>query len=213
MNKIRELLDDHIVDYVESDMTTVTVEKSKLKKVLSLLKEDINLKFTQLIDLCAVDYVEYGDSEWQTKEATSTGYNRGIRPSSHSRIDFSSEANEDEYDLCVTYHLLSITHNQRIRVKCFLDDDSLIIPSVTDLFASADWYEREAYDLFGVLFEGHNDLRRILTDYGFIGHPFRKKFPLVGNTKVRYDPEQRKVVNEPVDIEPRTLVPKVIRKK
>ena len=102
---------------------------------------------------------------------------------------------------------------QRIRVKCFLDDDSLIIPSVTDLFASADWYEREAYDLFGVLFEGHNDLRRILTDYGFIGHPFRKKFPLVGNTQVRYDPEQRKVVNEPVDIEPRTLVPKVIRKK
>ena len=94
-----------------------------------------------------------------------------------------------------------------------LDDDSLIIPSVTDLFASADWYEREAYDLFGVLFEGHNDLRRILTDYGFIGHPFRKKFPLVGNTQVRYDPEQRKVVNEPVDIEPRTLVPKVIRKK
>ena len=213
MNKIRELLDDHIVDYVESVMNTVTVEKSKLKKVLSLLKEDINLKFTQLIDLCAVDYVEYGDSEWQTKEATSTGYNRGIRPSSHSRIDFSSEANEDEYDLCVTYHLLSINHNQRIRVKCFLDDDSLILPSVTDLFASADWYEREAYDLFGVLFEGHNDLRRILTDYGFIGHPFRKKFPLVGNTQVRYDPEQRKVVNEPVDIEPRTLVPKVIRKK
>ena len=138
MNKIRELLDDHIVDYVESDMTTVTVEKSKLKKVLSLLKEDINLKFTQLIDLCAVDYIEYGDSEWQTKEVTSTGYNRGIRPSSHSRIDFSNETNEDEYDLCVTYHLLSITHNQRIRVKCFLDDDSLIIPSVTDLFASAD---------------------------------------------------------------------------
>ena len=213
MNKIRELLDGHIVDYIESDMTTVTVEKSKLKKVLSLLKEDINWKFTQLIDLCAVDYVEYGDSEWQTKEATSTGYNRGIRPSSHSRIDFSNETNEDEYDLCVTYHLLSINHNQRIRVKCFLDDDSLIIPSVTDLFASADWYEREAYDLFGVLFEGHNDLRRILTDYGFIGHPFRKKFPLVGNTQVRYDPEQRKVVNEPVDIEPRTLVPKVIRKK
>ena len=208
MNKIRELLDGHIVDYVESDMTTVTVEKSKLKKVL------LSLKFKAWkYHLCAVDYIEYGDSEWQTREATSTGYNRGIRPSSHSRIDFSNETNEDEYDLCVIYHLLSITHNQRIRVKCFLDDDSLIIPSVTDLFASADWYEREAYDLFGVLFEGHNDLRRILTDYGFIGHPFRKKFPLVGNTQVRYDPEQRKVVNEPVDIEPRTLVPKVIRKK
>ena len=94
-----------------------------------------------------------------------------------------------------------------------ISNESLIVPSVTDIFASADWYEREAYDLFGVLFEGHQDLRRILTDYGFIGHPFRKKFPLVGNTQVRYDPEQRKVVNEPVDIEPRTLVPKVIRKK
>ena len=193
-------------------MTTVTVEKSKLKKVLSLLKEDIDLKFTQLVDLCAVDYVEYGDSEWQTKEATSTGYNRGIRPSSHSRIDFSNETNEDEYDLCVTYHLLSrLLIIKELELNVF-DDDSLIIPSVTDLFASADWYEREAYDLFGVLFEGHSDLRRILTDYGFIGHPFRKKFPLVGNTQVRYDPEQRKVVNEPVDIEPRTLVPKVIRR-
>jgi NADH-quinone oxidoreductase subunit C len=102
--------------------------------------------------------------------------------------------------------------NIRIRIKCNLDNDSLIIPSVTEIFASADWYEREAYDLFGVLFEGHNDLRRILTDYGFIGHPFRKKFPLTGNTQVAYDPEQKKVVNQAVDITPRTLVPKVIRK-
>ncbi len=102
---------------------------------------------------------------------------------------------------------------RELRVKCHLDKESLIIPSVTDLYAAADWYEREAYDLYGVLFDGHHDLRRILTDYGFIGHPFRKKFPLVGNTQVRYDPEQKKVVNEPVDIDARTLVPKVIRKK
>tara|TARA_Y100001936_G_scaffold237378_1_gene267883 strand:- start:828 stop:1469 length:642 start_codon:yes stop_codon:yes gene_type:complete len=213
MNKIRELLTDHIVDYIETDMITVIVEKSKLKKILTLLKEDKNLQFTQLIDLCAVDYIEYGKSEWQTREATSTGYNRGIKPTSHSRIDFSDETDDDDYELCVIYHLLSIKKNLRIRIKCFLDNSSLIIPSVTDLYAAADWYEREAYDLFGVLFEGHNDLRRILTDYGFIGHPFRKKFPLVGNTQVRYDPEQRKVINEPVDINPRTLVPKVIRKK
>ena len=213
MNKIRELLTDHIVEYIESDMITVVVEKSNLKKTLTLLKEDKDLQFTQLIDLCAVDYIEYGKSEWQTREATSTGYNRGIKPTSHSRIDFSDETDDDDYELCVIYHLLSINKNSRIRIKCFLDNSSLIIPSVTDLFAAADWYEREAYDLFGVLFEGHNDLRRILTDYGFIGHPFRKKFPLVGNTQVRYDPEQRKVINEPVDINPRTLVPKVIRKK
>ena len=213
MNKIRELLTDHIVDYIETDMITVIVEKSKLKKILTLLKEDKNLQFTQLIDLCAVDYIEYGKSEWQTREATSTGYNRGIKPTSHSRIDFSDETDDDDYELCVIYHLLSIKKNLRIRIKCFLDNSSLIIPSVIDLYAAADWYEREAYDLFGVLFEGHNDLRRILTDYGFIGHPFRKKFPLVGNTQVRYDPEQRKVINEPVDINPRTLVPKVIRKK
>ena len=213
MNKIRELLNDHIVNYIESDMVTVVVEKSNLKKTLTLLKEDKDLQFTQLVDLCAVDYIEYGKSEWQTREATSTGYNRGIKPTSHSRIDFSDETDDDDYELCVIYHLLSINKNSRIRIKCFLDNSSLIIPSVTDLFAAADWYEREAYDLFGVLFEGHNDLRRILTDYGFIGHPFRKKFPLVGNTQVRYDPEQRKVINEPVDINPRTLVPKVIRKK
>ncbi len=213
MNKIRELLDEHILDFSETDMATITVKKSKLKKVLKILKEDKSQLFTQLVDLCAVDYIDYGNSEWETRKSTSTGYNRGIDPSSHSRIDFSDEVSEQDFELCVVYHLLSISKNQRIRVKCFLDKDSLIIPSVTDIFAAANWYEREAYDLFGVLFEGHNDLRRILTDYGFIGHPFRKKFPLVGNTQVKYDPEQKKVVNEPVDIIPRTLVPKVIRKK
>ena len=213
MNTIRDLLDEHIINYTESDMPTVTVDKSKLKKILKLLKENINLQFTQLIDLCAVDFIEYGKSEWQTREPTNTGYNRGIEPSSHSRIEFSDEINDQEYELCVVYHLQSISKNMRIRVKCHLDKESLIIPSVTDLYAAADWYEREAYDLYGVLFDGHHDLRRILTDYGFIGHPFRKKFPLVGNTQVRYDPEQKKVVNEPVDIDARTLVPKVIRKK
>ena len=213
MNKIRELLDEHILDFSETDMATITVKKSKLKKVLKILKEDKSQLFTQLVDLCAVDYIDYGNSEWETRKSTSTGYNRGIDPSSHSRIDFSDEVSEQDFELCVVYHLLSISKNQRIRVKCFLDKDSLIIPSVTDIFAAANWYEREAYDLFGVRFEGHNDLRRILTDYGFIGHPFRKKFPLVGNTQVKYDPEQKKVVNEPVDIIPRTLVPKVIRKK
>ena len=213
MNKIRELLQELIIDYAESDMITLTVEKLNLKKVLKILRDTKDLQFTQLIDLCAVDLIEYGQSEWETVETTSKGYNRGINPQSHSRIDFITEDVNEEYKLCVVYHLLSIKHNMRIRVKCNLSNESLIVPSVTDIFASADWYEREAYDLFGVLFEGHQDLRRILTDYGFIGHPFRKKFPLIGNTQVTYDPEQKKVVNVPVDISPRTLVPKVIRKR
>ena len=213
MNKIRELFQELVIDYVESDMITLTVDKLNLRKVLKTLRETKELQFNQLIDLCAVDLIEYGQSEWETVETTSKGYNRGINPQSHSRIDFITEDVNEEYKLCVVYHLLSIKHNMRIRVKCNLFNESLIIPSVTDIFASADWYEREAYDLFGVLFEGHQDLRRILTDYGFIGHPFRKKFPLIGNTQVTYDPEQKKVVNVPVDISPRTLVPKVIRKR
>mgnify|MGYP001387782306 FL=1 len=213
MNKIRELFQELVIDYVESDMITLTVDKLNLRKVLKTLRETKELQFNQLIDLCAVDLIEYGQSEWETKETTSKGYNRGINPQSHSRIDFVTEDVNQEYKLCVVYHLLSIKHNMRIRVKCNLSNESLIVPSVTDIFASADRYEREAYDLFGVLFEGHQDLRRILTDYGFIGHPFRKKFPLIGNTQVTYDPEQKKVVNVPVDISPRTLVPKVIRKR
>ena len=212
MNKIKKLVNELVVDYSENDMVTLTVEKTNLKKLLKILKESHDLKFTQLIYLCAVDFIDYGKSEWETKEATSSGYNRGINPQSHSRIDFVNEDEVEEYKLTVVYHLLSMDFNMRIRIKCNLDNDSLIIPSVTEIFASADWYEREAYDLFGVLFEGHNDLRRILTDYGFIGHPFRKKFPLTGNTQVAYDPEQKKVINQAVDITPRTLVPKVIRK-
>ena len=213
MNKIRELFQELVIDYVESDMITLTVDKLNLRKVHKTLREKKELQFNQLIDLCAVDLIEYGQSEWETVETTSKGYNRGINPQSHSRIDFVTEDVNQEYKLCVVYHLLSIKHNMRIRVKCNLSNESLIVPSVTDIFASADRYEREAYDLFGVLFEGHQDLRRILTDYGFIGHPFRKKFPLIGNTQVTYDPEQKKVVNVPVDISPRTLVPKVIRKR
>jgi len=213
MNKIRELLDGHIVDYIESDMTTVTVEKSKLKKVLSILKEDIELKFTQLVDLCAVDYVEYGDSEWQTKESTSTGYNRGITPKSNARKQYEDDSDLDKLvNYCVVYHLLSIKYNKRIRIKVMLTDN-MFIDSVTHIWNSANWYEREAFDLFGILFNNHPDLRRLLTDYGFVGHPFRKDFPLIGNTQIRYDPKLKKIIQEKVDIEPRVLVPRVIRDK
>ena len=212
MPNIKDLIKDYIEDYLDTnDMHTIIVNKSNLLKVIKILKEDRSLQFIQLIDLCAVDYIEYGQTEWDTNK-TSSGYNRGITKRSHSRLEFYDEAESNDYELCVIYHILSIKLNMRIRLKCYLEVDSLIIPSVTKIFASANWYEREAYDLFGILFEGHDDLRRILTDYGFVGHPFRKKFPLTGNTQVAYNPEHKKVINEPVDIEPRTLVPKVIRK-
>lgn len=212
MLNLKDLIIDYVEDFIEhTNMPTLVVSRKNLLKVIKILKEDKSLQFTQLIDLCGVDYIEYGKTEWDTKRTTA-GYNRGITEVSHSRLQFTNTRNTDEYKLCVVYHILSIKFNKRIRVKCYLDRDSLIIPSVTKLYASADWYEREAYDLFGILFDGHDDLRRILTDYGFVGHPFRKKFPLTGNTQVAYDPESKKVVNEPVDIDPRTLVPKVIRK-
>ena len=215
MNDIRELLQDLAVDYIESDMTTVLVEKNHLIKVLTKLKETKLFKFTQLVDLCAVDYIEYGKSEWETKNSTSTGYNRGINPQSHGRIKFGdiTDNKKSQDRFCIVYHLLSIKHNSRMRVKVYLDDQDMILPSTVGIWAVADWYEREAFDLFGILFEGHPDLRRLLTDYGFIGHPFRKDFPLVGNTQVRYDPTLRKIIHEPVDIEPRVLVPRVIREK
>ena len=160
--------------------------------------------FSQLMDLCGIDYSQYGQAEWETKQASSTGFTRGV-----SQEPYKTENEKPRF--AVIYHLLSIKHNQRIRVRAFTDGEPPRIDSVVTIWASANWFEREAFDLYGILFEGHPDLRRILTDYGFIGHPFRKDFPLSGNVEMRYDPEKKRVIYEPVSIEPRTLVPKVIR--
>lgn len=198
----------------DTDILTLKLSKESLLNILKILKNDKDLLFTQLTDLCAIDYSFFGKAEWNTKEVTNTGYSRGIKASSHGRIKFGDSVNqkvESKNRFCVSYHLLSMSNNFRIRIKVYLDDEPPIIPSVTDIWSSADWYEREAFDLFGILFEGHPDLRRLLTDYGFIGHPFRKDFPLVGNTQIRYDPDLKRIIQEPVDIEPRVLVPKVIR--
>ncbi len=196
------------------DMISLKVEINNLIKVMLILKNTKGLEYEQLTDLCAVDYSQFGNAEWKTTGATETGYSRGVESNSHGRISFGENIEnlnmEDRF--CVIYHLLSLKNNSRVRVKVFINDDPLIIPSVTSIWNSANWYEREAFDLFGILFEGHPDLRRILTDYGFIGFPFRKDFPLTGNTQVRYDPQLKRVISEPVDIEPRVLVPKVIRK-
>jgi len=179
------------------------------------LRDESDLGFEMLVDLCGVDYLGYGRDEWHTEEASGTGFSRGVERepgAPAARLG----AMEAEYEapgrFAVVYHLLSISHNRRLRLKVFCEDDARpILPSVTGVWASADWYEREAFDLYGILFRGHPDLRRLLTDYGFIGHPFRKDFPLIGNVEMRYDPEKGRVVYEPVTIEPRTLVPKVIR--
>jgi NADH-quinone oxidoreductase subunit C len=180
------------------------------------LRDDEALKFEMLMDVAGVDYRDYGRDEWQTDSATDTGFSRGVFRGGVEPEEEAVEIEPVEYRpaqrFAVVYHLLSITHNHRLRLKVFCEDEETpLVDSVTGVWASADWFEREAFDLFGILFRGHPDLRRLLTDYGFIGHPFRKDFPLIGNVEMRFDPDKGRVVYEPVGIEPRTLVPKVIR--
>ncbi|MDM8567846.1 NADH-quinone oxidoreductase subunit C [Candidatus Halobeggiatoa sp. HSG11] len=160
--------------------------------------------FSQLMDLCGVDYSQYKQADWETKTASSTGFSRGVHEGIH-------QDENDKPRYAVIYHLLSVKNNQRIRVRAFAEGEPPCIDSVTSIWNSANWYEREAFDMVGILFNGHPDLRRILTDYGFIGHPLRKDFPVSGNVEMRYDPDTKRVIYEPVSIEPRTLVPRVIR--
>jgi NADH-quinone oxidoreductase subunit C len=182
------------------------VEPAALLTVCRALRDTPELKFEMLVDVAGVDYLHYGRDEWQTVTATHSGFSRG-RVTRTTAPDPNMPGR-----FAVVYQLLSITHNRRVRlrVKC-LDPQEPVVDSVIDVWASANWFEREAFDLFGILFRGHPDLRRILTDYGFIGHPFRKDFPLIGNVEVQYDAEKKRVVYQPVSIVPRVLVPKVIR--
>lgn len=161
--------------------------------------------FEQLIDASGVDYLAYGETEWETKAATSSGYDRG-------RVVKDMNREEPESGrFGVSYHLLSITHNLRLRVKVRVSISDVVLPSVVSVWSVADWYEREIFDLFGLLFDGHPDLRRILTDYGFIGHPLRKDFPVSGHVEMRYDEDKGRVVYEPVEIDPRINIPRVVR--
>jgi NADH-quinone oxidoreductase subunit C len=188
------------------------VSPGDLLDVCRTLRDAPDLKFEMLMDVCGVDYRGYGEDEWQTSSATGTGFSRGTLREPPPVDDVEHVAYRPAGRFAVVYHLLSITHNHRLRLKTFCgSDDRPIVDSVNDVWSSADWFEREAFDLYGILFRGHPDLRRLLTDYGFIGHPFRKDFPLIGNVEMRYDPAKGRVVYEPVSIEPRTLVPKVIR--
>ena len=160
---------------------TIEVAPQHLHDVCIALRDEAPFSCEELIDLCGVDYLEYGNGTWS-----------GTR-------------------FAVVYHLLSIRQNHRIRVRTFVEGEPPLVDSVVDIWNGANWYEREAFDLYGIVFEGHPDLRRILTDYGFIGHPFRKDFPISGNVEMRYDPEQGRVIYQPVTIEPRMMVPRVIR--
>ena len=193
---------------------TIELLPADLLDICTLLRDHQSFRFEQLLDVCGVDYSEYGSSEWATDASTSTGFSRGVNPGVNARLRFGEEPayTSKRKRFAAVYHLLSVANNQRLRVRCYAEDDELpIIPSVIEIWNSANWYEREAFDLYGIMFEGHPDLRRILTDYGFVGHPFRKDFPLVGHVEMRYDPLQQRVVYEPVSIDPRVLVPRVIR--
>jgi NADH-quinone oxidoreductase subunit C len=180
---LRNALGDHIQHLTTAyGEITVVVSVAHYLSAMRVLRDHADLRFEELIDLCGVDYSAYGEGVWE-----------GPR-------------------FAAVSHLLSLTHNWRVRVRVFAPDDDLpVVPSVTEIWPAVNWFEREAFDFFGILFEGHNDLRRILTDYGFIGHPFRKDFPVSGYVEMRYDPEQKRVIYQPVTIEPRENVPRVIR--
>ncbi len=183
---------------------TLVVPASELVDVATRLRDDEQFAFAQLIDVCGVDYATYGKAEWTTEDASVTGFGRGV--------DRGLELIDDgPQRFAAAYHLLSITYNRRLRVRVYVGGSRPIVDSVVGIWACANWFEREAFDMYGILFRGHPDLRRILCDYGFVGYPFRKDFPTSGHVEMRYDPAQKRVVYEPVSIEPRVLVPRVIR--
>lgn len=198
---------------------TLEVSSSDLLIVCQILRDDPDFQFEMLIDVCGVDYLDYGIAEWTTEQATSSGFSRGVSRLANRKNESRHTSGEHFLDnpqwkkprFAVVYHLLSLSLNHRLRIRSFPKGDPLLIPSVISIWSAANWYERETFDLFGILFEGHPDLRRILTDYGFVGHPFRKDFPVMGTVEMRYSASDQRVIYEPVKLPSRTLVPKVIR--
>ncbi len=210
VKSLQNLVKQHLAEKIDTsrvyrDELTLELCHENLLEVVKLLRDHDEFQFEQLIDLCGVDYLTYGQDEWATQEATSTGFERG-------RECKKNTSEQQERRFAVVYHLLSVTLNHRIRLRVFISQETMMLPSVVGIWNSANWFEREAFDLYGILFEGHPDLRRILTDYGFIGHPFRKDFPVVGELEMRFDEEKEQCVYEPVSIEERVLVPRVIRR-
>lgn len=199
---------------LEYGEVTIEVAADDYLAVCEKLRDDADFAFEILIDLCGIDYLTYGQDEWNT-DASGSGFSRGIGNAQNGRLKFGDELDVTETDgkrFAAVIHLLSIKNNHRLRLRVFAEDDSYpVVKSLIPIWHGVNWFEREAFDLYGIHFDGHPDLRRILTDYGFVGHPFRKDFPLTGNVEMRYDENKKRVVYEPVSIEPRVLVPRVIR--
>lgn len=188
---------------------TAELAPDDLLEVVTALRDQAEFRFEEIVDVCGVDYLAHGKDEWLTGESTNLGFSRGV--DRDAQLDDEPDASAHPR-FAVVYHLLSVSTNRRLRLRCRCPDDEVpMVPSLVEVHPGVNWFEREAFDLYGILFDGHPDLRRILTDYGFIGHPFRKDFPLSGNVEVRYDPTRQRVIYQPVSIAPRTLVPKVIR--
>lgn len=186
---------------------TLEIPGDKLVDVCLALRDEVDFKFEILLDVCVVDYKDYGISEWRTERSSLTGFERGVDRSGQEHPVLWNKPR-----FAVVYHLLSLTHNHRLRLRVFAEGEPPTVSTVNAIWPAANWYEREAFDLYGVLFDGHPDLRRLLTDYGFVGHPFRKDFPLSGHVEVRYDANEGRVIYQPVTIQARTLVAKTIRR-
>jgi len=218
MTKPEQLVDllktqfaDDLTSCKLSSCAEITIETTveKMAAVFLSLRDDAQFRFDTLIDVCGVDYLAFGVAEWQTDESGNTGFSRGVNLIENVADDLVAKPGRR---FASVYHLLSTTLNHRLRVRVYApDNDFPTVQSVTSIWRGANWFERESFDLFGIIYEGHPDLRRLLTDYGFIGHPFRKDFPLSGHVEMRYDAEQKRVIYQPVSIEPRVLVPRVIR--
>ena len=225
---VKAALGEQALDIVEAlGEVTLIVTAANLLDVMGALRDRPELRFEQLIDLCGVDYGAYGEIAWSGTPVSEGGGGAplagaapntdaippsGELPPFPATTSAQPEARPGSARFAVVYHLLSLTHNCRLRVRVFAsDDDFPVVDSVISVWPAANWFEREAFDLYGIVFTGHPDLRRILTDYGFIGHPFRKDFPLSGNVEMRYDPDQQRVIYQPVTIEPRENVPRIVR--
>jgi NADH-quinone oxidoreductase subunit C len=222
LENLRAILGDKCLNLnVQKGELSLEVALDHYLSVALALRDHADLHFETLIDLCGVDYLGYGQGEWETESVSNEGFSRGVQSGAdfdvagapgRFRWENRPEARDLPKRFAVVTHLLSLKHNQRLRLKVFASDNDLpLVPSLVEIWRGVNWFEREAFDLFGIIFDGHPDLRRILTDYGFVGHPFRKDFPLIGNVEVRYDAIKKRVVYEPVSIDPRVGVPRVVR--
>ena len=206
---VKEFLKRHeLIEFSQTgDIPCFECRSHNVMALLVFLYEHVQIQAHCLLDICVVDYLHYGLDEWVGAQSTATGFDRARRSLANKDVDVNKK---DRF--VVVYHLLSLSHNQRFRVKLILDDISHAVSSVTKIWPNANWYEREAFDLFGIRFSEHPGLRRLLTDYGFVGYPMRKDFPLIGQVEMRYDATLERCLYEPVQIQDRVSVPKVIRK-